>query len=128
MPVRRLDSPLFRWPDADQVSSSVGAWAHLLQERRKDVLAIAIVGSYARGDWGVGSDLDLLIILRESDQPFWDRQLEFDFSDLILPAEALIFSRSEWEQLEKEPNRFFRETIEHAKWVYVQEGFDPNAP
>jgi predicted nucleotidyltransferase len=35
-----------------------------------EVVRVGYFGSYARGDWGVGSDLDLIIIVDRSDEPF----------------------------------------------------------
>jgi predicted nucleotidyltransferase len=32
-----------------------------------------VFGSYGRGDAGVGSDLDLLLVLRQCDLPLWER-------------------------------------------------------
>jgi hypothetical protein len=40
---------------------------------REEVLAVVLFGSFARGGFGVGSDVDLLLILRESPLPFPDR-------------------------------------------------------
>ncbi len=40
---------------------------------REEILAVVLFGSFARGGFGVGSDVDLLLILRESPLPFLDR-------------------------------------------------------
>jgi predicted nucleotidyltransferase len=41
------------------------------------VLEIGYFGSYARGDWGVGSDVDLIVIVAESELPRERRAVEF---------------------------------------------------
>lgn len=41
--------------------------------QRDEVLAVVLFGSLAEGGFGVGSDGDLLLVLRESDRPFPDR-------------------------------------------------------
>ena len=64
MPVRLLSSSVLKWPDAQTVDKAVRRWAEDIHQNRKDVLRIGYFGSYARGDWGVGSDLDLIIILK----------------------------------------------------------------
>ena len=56
-------------------------------------------GSYARGDWGVGSDLDLLIVLENSNLPFEKRAGQLNLSVLPVPVDALIYTRKEWEQI-----------------------------
>jgi len=63
MPVRSLSSSVLRWPDRLAVDQAVRAWAKEKAEERKEILQIGYFGSYARGDWGVGSDLDIIIIL-----------------------------------------------------------------
>ena len=75
MPVRLLSSPVLKWPDAQTVDKAVRRWAEDIHQNRKDVLRIGYFGSYARGDWGVGSDLDLIVIVKHSDLPFERRSV-----------------------------------------------------
>jgi predicted nucleotidyltransferase len=51
------------------VEGALRRWTKKAMRDRDDVLRIGYYGSYGRGDWGVGSDLDLIIILADSDQP-----------------------------------------------------------
>lgn len=67
MPVRSLDSSVLRWPDATTVHQAVCRWAREAARTRPEVLRVGYFGSYARGDWGVGSDLDLYLRL----WPIW---------------------------------------------------------
>lgn len=64
MPVRSLRSSVLKWPGRAVVDQAVRQWASVVAQTRDDVLAVAYLGSYARGDWEVGSDLDLLILGR----------------------------------------------------------------
>src|SRR6266516_1120095 len=73
MPVRSLNSRVLRWPNADVVIGAARNWATALGRARKDVIRIGYIGSYARGDWGVGSDLDLVIVTDEANAPFHER-------------------------------------------------------
>lgn len=41
--------------------------------KRPEVLAVVLFGSFARDQFGVGSDVDLLLILEASPLPFLDR-------------------------------------------------------
>ncbi len=41
--------------------------------RREEVLKVVIFGSWIRGEAGVGSDVDFLIVLKESNLPFLER-------------------------------------------------------
>ena len=68
-PVRSLIPSVFVWPNAHTVHQAVRNWAERVGRSRKDVQRIGYFGSYARGDWEVGSDLDLIVIVRDSHQP-----------------------------------------------------------
>lgn len=41
-------------------------------------IAIGYFGSYARGDWGFGSDVDLLVIVEEDPTPFIERAVRHE--------------------------------------------------
>ena len=70
MPVRSLSSSVLKWPDGKTVEHAIKLWAEKVSQNRKDVLRIGYFGSYARGNWGVGSDLDVIIVLESSEEPF----------------------------------------------------------
>jgi len=108
MPVRATDSPILKWPDADQVREAFQAWAARLRAR-PEVAAVGWFGSYARGDWGVGSDLDVVVVVRESDEPFVRRAAGFDTGELPVPVDLLVYTREEWQGLAQEGGRLTRE-------------------
>mgnify|MGYP000005728334 CR=1 FL=1 len=117
MPVRSLRSSVLRWPDGRTVDRAVRSWARKVAQGRPDVLRIGYFGSYARGDWGVGSDLDLVVVVKSSDLPFERRGLDFDTSSLPVPADLLVYTEVEWKGLEGQPGfglRLARETV----WVW----------
>ena len=53
-------------------------------------------GSYGRGTAGVGSDLDLLLILQRCDEPIWNRLRRWDTGSLPLACDLLVYSLEEW--------------------------------
>ena len=117
MPVRSLNSSVLKWPDRDQVDASVRKWAKAVTARRNDVRRIGYYGSYARGDWGVGSDLDLVVVLASSGEPPLDRNLQFDLTELPIPAEVVVFTEAEWNALDPS-KRFHRTLQEETEWVF----------
>jgi len=117
MPVRSWNSPVLKWPDAPAVDRAVRVWAERMARRRPEVVRIGYFGSYARGDWGVGSDLDLLIVVRETTVPFQRRGAEWDATELPLPADVLVYSQEEWQALGEE-SPFHRRVMEEAVWVH----------
>ena len=62
MPVRSLTQSLLRWPEPEQVLSQVRLWAAQVAADHPGLERVGLFGSYGRGDAGVGSDLDLLLI------------------------------------------------------------------
>lgn len=82
MPVRSLNSPVLKWLNSEEIDKAVRSWAEKIARRKKEICAIDYFGSYARGDWGVGIGVDLIIIVANSDKPFVRRAVEFDSADL----------------------------------------------
>lgn len=119
MPVRSLNSSVIVWPDARTVDRAVRRWARKLALKRPEVLRIGYFGSYARGDWGVGSDLDLVIVVERAELPFVRRAVQWDTSELPVPADVLVYERGEWEKVKE--GRFARTLQEEVIWVYIRE-------
>ena len=116
MPVRSLNSSVLKWPDAAAVDRAVREWAVRLSRERSEIIRIGYFGSYARSDWGVGSDVDLLAIVAKSDRPFDLRASEWDATTLPVPADLLVYTVAEWESLPS--NGRFRQTVElEIVWV-----------
>lgn len=118
MPVRSLNSSVIRWPRKKEVEKSLDEWTEKLTKKRGGVIRVGYFGSYARGNWGVGSDLDLIILLEESDEPFERRGVDFDTSEIPVPAELLVYTREEWEKMKEEEETFYKKVSEQIVWVY----------
>ncbi len=118
MPVKSLNSSVLAWPDKAIVEQ--GVWTWILQEHTKhpNLLRLAYFGSYARGNCGVGSDLDLIAIVKTSSEPFHRRPLSWDLLQLPVPADLLVYTEEEWERLMREDNRFARTLRTEAVWIY----------
>jgi predicted nucleotidyltransferase len=118
MPVRSLSSSVFTWPDRIQVDEAARAWAAEAARQHPELLKAGYFGSYARGDWGVGSDLDLVAIVEETCERFERRSLSWDLSKLPVQAELLIYTEDEWLRLRAEGSRFARTLAREVVWVY----------
>ncbi|MEW6540036.1 MAG: nucleotidyltransferase domain-containing protein [Bacillota bacterium] len=118
MPVRLLSSSILKWPDASRVDVAVRRWAKAVAADRRDVVRVGYFGSYARGAWGVGSDLDLVVIVADTDRPFEKRGLEFDTTVLPVPADLLVYKQSEWEAMLKKAGGFPDSVQKEAVWIY----------
>lgn len=119
MPVRSLSSSVLKWPDGHTVDQAVRRWAEKAVKQRQGILRIGYFGSYARGDWGVGSDLDLVIVVKKSDQSFEKRAIGWDLKELPVPADILIYTEEEWQSL-CQKGRFYKRLMEETVWVYIE--------
>lgn len=66
-----------RFVDHDDVLEIARGTARRIAAAHPEVLRILLFGSFARGDYGARSDLDLLIVLKESDKPASERLGDF---------------------------------------------------
>jgi len=68
----------------------------------------------------VGSDLDLLIIVENSERTFERRGSEWDVEKLPVPSDVLVYTRDEWESLIKQ-GHFYSRIMNEIVWVYVSD-------
>lgn len=111
MPVRSLSSSVLIWPDRDTVVAALRRWAEESVRPQSDVARVGYAGSYSRGDWGVGSDLDVVILLRATDLPFERRSAAWDATALPVPTDVLVYTEAEWDELRAQGRSLTREAI-----------------
>jgi predicted nucleotidyltransferase len=119
MPVRSLSSSVLKWPDAREIDQAVRRWVERAVANRLDILRVGYFGSYARGDWGVGSDLDLVIVVERAEEPFERRAAQWDTTELPVPVELLVYTKDEWDRL-AQGGRFYPAVMREAVWVYCR--------
>ena len=117
MPVRSFNSSVFVWPRKQQVEEALRRWAQLESHKHSSLLKLGYFGSYARGDWGVGSDLDLVVVIEDSTEPFLRRALSWDLSTLPVPADLIVYTLSEWNELALQSSRFFHTLCRKTVWI-----------
>ncbi len=118
MPVRSLSSSVLVWPTRGDVDRAVRAWAVRTVEAHPEIQRLGYFGSYARGDWGVGSDLDLIAVVSDTSAPWHERSRSWDLRGLPVAADLLIYSREEWDRLQREDGRFARTVAAETVWVF----------
>jgi hypothetical protein len=117
MPVRSLRSSVLKWPDAHTVESALRAWVTDVVASHPEVWRVGYFGSYARDDWGVGSDIDLMVVVDRSDAPFERRSATWNTATLPVPADVLVYTEAEWQAMRRAgrlSDKIARETI----WLY----------
>lgn len=122
MPVRSLTSSVLRWPDKETVERAVRRWAQALAQQHPEILRVGYFGSYARGDWGVGSDLDLILVVSTpSAKTSFSQDPTWSASELPVPADVFLYTEEEWQALRKSARRFARVLQDEVVWVFVRE-------
>lgn len=99
------------------MEEALRTWAAREAPRHTGLLRLGWFGSYARGDAGVGSDLDLIAVVEASGELFERRALAWNLLPLPVPAEILVYTRTEWDKLREQGGRFIRTVEREARWL-----------
>lgn len=111
MPRRSSPSVKVTYFDKDLVWRSLRRFVAELAESHPEVQRVLLFGSLARGDAVPGSDVDLLLVLATSDEPFLDRIPRYTPSRFPAPVEVFPYTEGELEALLEQGNRFIRRAL-----------------
>ena len=117
MPVTSSSSSVKRWPTREAVLDGLRTWADVEAGRRPELEALGYFGSYARGDEGFGSDLDLVAVVVQSPLPFIERARDWKTETLPVPTDVLVYTVEEWETLRNGAGRFARVLAAETVWL-----------
>src|SRR5438128_417408 len=92
---RLLSSVAIKSIDVRAVRTAMDAYAKRLLDTRADVEEIVVFGSFATGTWAPGSDLDVLIVLREAAGSPRDRIPSLLPGRFPVPVDVFPFTRAE---------------------------------
>ncbi|MXX74084.1 MAG: nucleotidyltransferase domain-containing protein [Holophagales bacterium] len=109
-----------RWPSAEVVLSSLEEWCATEVAHRDGLLGFGYFGSYARGDEAFGSDLDLIAIVEADDRPAMERARDWPTENLLVPADLLVYTVTEWKRLQAEGGRFVQTLNAEARWLVAR--------
>jgi len=100
------------------VDRAVRSWSIEQALHQPEIERIGYFGSYARGDWGVGSDIDLIAVVAGCFEPFERRLLSWELHNLPVPADILVYTLQEWKELQKRNDKFSRMLAREVIWAY----------
>ena len=108
---------IFRAVARDRVLSELRQWSVAQKRSHPEVVRIGVFGSYARGDYSPGSDVDLLVIVRESTEPMWYmRAIGFDTLILTVPADVFVYTEAECDRMVKD-NLWMKHVLDETIWL-----------
>jgi predicted nucleotidyltransferase len=101
--------------ERDRILAELEHSARRLLLERPDVRRVVLFGSYARGDAGLWSDADVLLVLSSSPHGRWfDRIPEFleYFLDMSVPVDIFPYTEEEVERMDGRGNPLIRTALE----------------
>jgi hypothetical protein len=104
------------------VDSAVREWATAQAAARPQLIRLGYFGSYARGDWGVGSDVDLVAVVASAARPFRQRGRDWDTRALPVPADLLVYTEAEFAEVVQRGDRFAGVMTTEVVWVQRRAG------
>jgi len=85
------------------------------KEEKGNILDIIIFGSIAKNNYTGTSDVDIVIILKESDLNFIERIVKYrKYFDLDIGVDLFVYTFSEFEKMKRENNFFIKEIIDYG--------------
>ncbi|MGB9768863.1 nucleotidyltransferase domain-containing protein [Dictyoglomus turgidum] len=102
--------------DYDALINKLKEISFFIKEKNSKVIKIMLFGSFARGDYTPESDVDIMIIVKNSEKPFLFRADEFldYFKEIPFDVNIIVYTKDEIEKMEKDNNIFIKEVLSYA--------------
>jgi len=113
------------WPDnfINRKSNKIAKRFINLIIKKFNLKKIIIFGSFARGDYHKGSDLDLIIV-GEFKERFIDRIGKIiELNDSDLEIEAMVYTEEEFQRMIQERRPFIEQVLEEGIVVYEKKEY-----
>jgi hypothetical protein len=104
--------------DEALVRQAADEYARRLLRTRPEVEEVVFFGSFAKGTYAPGSDLDVFILLARSDRPFRDRLPEFLPGPFPVGLDLFPYTREEAASPRLEP---FLAEVRRSTWRHRRE-------
>jgi len=117
MPGKSSDSVKVFFADKNEVLNQLKKYVHRLRSQRDDVEQIGLFGSYATDTYGPASDLDLLIVLRQSNKRFLDRMPELMPNDVSVGCDVFAYTKDEIERMKQQNNPWIIHVLNEVLWL-----------
>jgi hypothetical protein len=114
---------VLKWPRRDEVKKALLRWLKKKMATSQEIMRLGYFGSFAKGNWGVGSDLDLIAIIQDSSIPFERRPITWNFDTLPVPTDILIYTMKEWQDMRQKGGKFVDMIEKEAVWLYPDNRF-----
>lgn len=114
-----MSSVVIKSVDKEKLRRSVDDYAARLLSSHPEVEEVVVFGSFAKGNYSPGSDIDIFILLTRSDKSVRDRIP--DFLPGAFPVSVDLFPYTKEEIASLEPSPILAE-IRESRWRYRRPG------
>jgi predicted nucleotidyltransferase len=98
------------WVDRARVLNEARAVARALRERHPEIQRITLIGSFARGEGGPRSDLDLVVFVQST--PLAPRERVAHYAPTSArPVDLVVYTEEEVERMRQAPPPILREVL-----------------
>lgn len=125
---RSSDSVEIEYFPNRQVWEELRVFVAQLRQQHPEIEKVLVFGSLVRGECVPGSDVDLLVVLRESTLPFLERIPRYTPSAFPVGVDVFPYTREEVERMLREGNTFVQEALAEGREVTGEAGSRGDEP
>jgi len=120
MQTKSFDSVKIKYLDKPAIMKAIKRLVKDLSQESPKIAEIRLFGSLARDEAVPGSDVDILIILTDSDLPFTDRIMKYMPSSFPVGIDVLPYTQSEIEAMLDQGNHFLKSAMEDSIVLFTR--------
>ena len=116
MPGKSSNSVKVVFADKNKILRQLADYTIKVKQSRPEVEKVGLFGSYATDTFGPASDVDLLIILRQSSKRFLDRIPDYLPENLSVSCDVFPYTNEEIEKMKQEGTPWIRHILKEVVW------------
>jgi predicted nucleotidyltransferase len=118
--MRKLSSPSVKitYFDKERVRQALDSYVAALVAGHPEIERVVLFGSMARGGTVPGSDVDLMLVLSTSDEPFLDRVPVYTPDRFPVGIDVFPYTQTEIRSMLEEGNFFVRRALEEGVTLF----------
>ena len=120
MQTRSSDSVKIRYLDKPGIMKAISRLVEELSQKYPEIERISLFGSFARDEAVPGSDVDILIVLTDSDLPFKDRIREYMPSSFPVGIDVVPYTKSEMDTMLSQGNYFLKSAEQDSILLFAR--------
>ena len=118
MPRKSSLSVKITYFDKQAVEKALRKYLSELDQKYPEIEKVILFGSFLQERSVPGSDLDLLLVLRESSLPFLERIPHYMPSSFPVGVDVFPYTQEEITRMTKEGNQFLKQALEKGKLLF----------